>query len=939
MKLIHFRRGKNACLTFILITTILTTNISAASAFSPFRITLDPKGQFVPAIFGSRVVWQDNRIGNWDIYLYDFATGTESRLTDNPSDQCNPAIYGDTVVWQDNRNGDWDIYAYDIKTKTEQRLTTDLSPHITPAIYGEKIVWLDYRNGHRYGDIYLYDLNTKTETRITTGVGDPANPDIYEDKVVWEDVRNGNKDIFMYDIKQGLESVITIFPTTQRFPKIYGNNVVWQDDRNGNWDIYMYDIASGEETRLSAGSADHCAPAVFQNKVAWIDNSNGAENVSLYDLATGSATIVAAEGFDQLNPQIYGERVIWEDWRNGTTDIYAAETTDAPSLYAAVVNGDTLTLTYNVTLDAGSVPQPSAFLVSVGGQPVSVNQVSINGTDIILKLTHEVNPGDTVKVSYVPGATPVKFGSGIVPNLSGGEVVNNTPDTEPPYWTGNSLLTATNISQTGVTLTWPAAEDNRGVTRYRIYRNGALTDTLGNILSVNIDNLSPGTEYTFKLEAGDAGGNWSTAGLSAMVKTVAAENSAAGGSAVTGSPLDLSGALTGGSVLAGAAEVSVTVDVDKAVDLLNQAKAGSGFQTAVIPIVEPFDKANVRIPLSLVTALAKKGSSLQVKTQYGSYIMPASEINAEDLGRLGFDPADTQIDIEIARPKQDQDKGDSSTRSGFTRLISPISVKVEAAQGIKVTILDHFGSYVKLVLPVPDGVNQEFSTGARFRADGTVSPVPTRFTVIDGKRTAIVNSKTTGTYSVISSAKTFADIKTHWARKDIDSLASRLVISGVSDKVFAPEKQVTRAQFVTMLLRALGEEPAIEKAGFKDVGANDWYAGAVYTALKLGIVKGNADKTFEPNAPVTREEAAVMLVKALSITGQNTSISADEAGKLLQPWAKKSSVSAWAQNQVAFCLKNGILTGDTKKGLALTQSCTRAQAAILIRKMLVKANF
>lgn len=939
MKRIYFWRGRNACLTFILMITLMTMNISAAWAVSPVRITSDPQGQFVPAVFGSRVVWQDNRNGHWDIYMYDFTTGTESRITDNPSNQCNPAIYGETVVWQDNRNGEWDIYTYDITTKTEQRLTTGSNPHITPAIYGDKVVWLDYRNGSRYGDIYLYDLTSESETRITTGVGEPANPDIYEDKIVWEDVRNGNKDIFMYDIKQGFESIITIFPTTQRFPKIYGNNVVWQDDRNDNWEIYRYDLASGEETRISTGSSDDCDPTIFQDKIAWTDKSNGFENIRLYDLSTGTTSILAAEESDQLNPKIYGERVIWEDWRNGNSDVFAADTSESPSLYAAVVKGDTVTLTYNVTLDSGSVPPPSAFLVNVGGAVIGVNEVIIIGTDIVLKLAHEVNTGDVVKVNYTAGATPVKFASGNIPNLTGEDVLNSTPDTEPPYWLGEGRLSIAGITKSGLTLTWPAAQDNRGVKRYRIYRNGTLTTILGNVLAVNIDNLSPGTEYNFKLEAGDAEGNWSTLGLSALVKTVAAENPVIGGSGTAGIPLDLSGSLGSGPVLLGSADITVTVDAAKALELLNQgAKAGTGLQTAIIPIEESFDRVNVRIPLSVITALAEKGSSLQVKTGYGSYVMPASEINAADLGRLGFEPANTQIDIEITRQKQNQDKGDNLTQPGFTHLISPISVKVEASQGIKVTILDHFSSFVNLVLPLTDNVNQEFSTGVVSRADGTVSPIPTHFAVTDGKKTAIVYTKTTGTYSVISNPKTFADVKTHWAKRDIDSLASKLIIAGVTNNTFAPEKKVTRAQFVTLLIKALGEEPQVEKSGFKDVKANDWFAGAVSVAVKLGVVKGYDDKTFKPNALVTREEAAMMTVQALSLAGLDITISPAETEKRLKQYSGNFSISTWAKSSVAFCLQNGIIKVDGKRGLVLTEGCTRAESAVLIKNMLTRGG-
>ncbi|HII80393.1 MAG TPA: cell surface protein, partial [Methanosarcina sp.] len=60
--------------------------------------------QKIPAIYEDRIVWQDNRNGNWDIYMYNLSTSTETQITTNQSNQWNPAIYGDRIVWGDDRN-------------------------------------------------------------------------------------------------------------------------------------------------------------------------------------------------------------------------------------------------------------------------------------------------------------------------------------------------------------------------------------------------------------------------------------------------------------------------------------------------------------------------------------------------------------------------------------------------------------------------------------------------------------------------------------------------------------------------------------------------------------------------------------------------------------------------------------------------------------------
>jgi beta propeller repeat protein len=91
------------------------------------RITTNKSDQATPDIYGNRIVWMDGRngggsvgeyqrpIGNWNIYIYDFSTHTEPHTTDRSSQQF-PAINGDRIVWQDNRSGNWDIYMGTLST-------------------------------------------------------------------------------------------------------------------------------------------------------------------------------------------------------------------------------------------------------------------------------------------------------------------------------------------------------------------------------------------------------------------------------------------------------------------------------------------------------------------------------------------------------------------------------------------------------------------------------------------------------------------------------------------------------------------------------------------------------------------------------------------------------------------------------------------------------
>ncbi len=104
-------------------------------------------------------------------------------------------------------------------------------------------------------------------------------------------------------------------------------------------------------------------------------------------------------------------------------------------------------------------------------------------------------------------------------------------DTIAPTWPSGSTLNASDVTRTGLTLKWGAAADNVKVTGYRIYKNGIIIDTVSvSIRTYNVTGLSSGTRYTFKVEAGDAVGNWSTTGPSTTVTTIKASSGSGGGS-------------------------------------------------------------------------------------------------------------------------------------------------------------------------------------------------------------------------------------------------------------------------------------------------------------------------------------------------------------------------------------------------------------------------
>ncbi|MNC08824.1 Endo-1,4-beta-xylanase A precursor [compost metagenome] len=187
-------------------------------------------------------------------------------------------------------------------------------------------------------------------------------------------------------------------------------------------------------------------------------------------------------------------------------------------------------------------------------------------------------------------------------------------------------------------------------------------------------------------------------------------------------------------------------------------------------------------------------------------------------------------------------------------------------------------------------------------------------------------------FAVSYELKTFADAaKFPWAQQSIEALASTGVINGISDTSFAPEANITRADFLVILVRGLGLTAGFND-NFSDVSPAKYYYEALGIARELGITDGAGNNLFKPDTPVSRQELMVLGSRALSLSGAAMPAgSADDIRK----FSDRAELAAYAVEDVAAMVKEGIVSGSGSK-LNPHANATRAEAAVIVYRIINK---
>lgn len=616
--------------------------------------------------------------------------------------------------------------------------------------------------------------------------------------------------------------------------------------------------------------------------------------------------------------------------------------------------GEPVTLSYNLTNSSATAYDSIYSIYAPDGWSAvpdkTVGTLEANGGTDVVNVTvtpPEGTAADDYDVDLYVKLTPRNWDSFNYEVPIGGNVTfTASPIPKPPAPTD---VTAT-AGDKQVSLSWTQVD---GATGYKVYQS-VTSATYGDQIATVTDavyqatGLTNGTTYYYAVQAFNIAGDSLYSEQVSATPTAGSSTSSGSAPPVVDSGVDVlvngkpekAGTLTK-SHRNGQSVSTVAIDPKKLADKL----AAEGRNTVVtIPVNTQSDVVIGELNGEMVKNMEQSQAVLEIRTGNATYTLPAQQIDIDAISaQIGRSIAlqDIKVRIEIAASPAAtvQVVQDAAARGSFAIVVPPMDFKVSAAYGDTVVDVERFNAYVERTIAIPDGVDpNKITTGVVVDPDGTSRHVPTRVVTIDGKYYAKINSLTNSTYSVVWHPLSFSDVANHWAKNAVNEMGSRMVVEGIGPGVYDPDKDITRAEFAAIVVRGLGLKPVKYTALFPDVSAADWYGSAVATANSYHLISGFEDGTFRPNDRITREQAMVILSKAMAITGLQAKLSVKTADATLRSFGDAAEVSSWAQRSIADSVQAGIVSGRSATNLAPKHYMTRAEVATIIQKLLQKSD-
>ena len=223
------------------------------------------------------------------------------------------------------------------------------------------------------------------------------------------------------------------------------------------------------------------------------------------------------------------------------------------------------------------------------------------------------------------------------------------------------------------------------------------------------------------------------------------------------------------------------------------------------------------------------------------------------------------------------------------------------------------------------------------KLDAAVLAVKDYYPLVDSNNTNTITKSTIYKISGMSNSDNnsnetiaFADLQSvAWANESINTLSKLGVIAGYEDGTFKPNDVVTRAQFIKILMGALNLIDDTATTEFNDVKPSDWSYKAIASAAKLNITKGINTNQFGVDEPISRQDMAVFVDKAVKVLNISLPINGD-----YMAFADQQKIEPYAIDAVKTMKLAGIINGVSVDSFEPNGLATRAMATKIVYEVL-----
>ena len=178
--------------------------------------------------------------------------------------------------------------------------------------------------------------------------------------------------------------------------------------------------------------------------------------------------------------------------------------------------------------------------------------------------------------------------------------------------------------------------------------------------------------------------------------------------------------------------------------------------------------------------------------------------------------------------------------------------------------------------------------------------------------------------------KTYSDIENHWGKNSILFAAERELFTGFDNSKFDPNGLMTRGMLITVIGRLYNGDISSKTSNFIDAKECVYYTPYISWAEENNIVEGTGNNRFAPDRNVTREEMASIIVRFTKFAGFKISLTT----LIQEEFLDDKSISNWAKQDVYYLKRAGILQGKGNNTFDPRGSLTRAEACVILKRLI-----